>query len=355
MLRALLLVLLSIAPARADDAYRAAFSAAALGLPLPGPSVAAGFTMHYRGAVPHAAFALAQGADGRGAWAMSSGHATPDAAREEALRLCRRSAENARGGPLPVPCRVVAADGAVEGQLPVTLAGAGFGPFRASPLHAFHGPAEARGVVVWAHGYSGPERDLRGTPAPGFLSAFNNAGWDVLRFDRHPGDDALHHALPRLVQGLPALRQYRQVVLAGQSRGGWQALLAAARAPGLVDGVLATAPAAHGEVEDERSALALEDFRRHLAALPRDGPRVLLAVFEGDEFDPSPAARAAALTGMARAAPSLAIFPRGPARGHNGAFDWRFTRDFAACVLVFFDGTPAAAPRGVRREGCGGG
>lgn len=341
-----------------EAAYRATFSAAALGQPLPGPSVATGFTMHYRGAMPHAAFAIAQDRDGRGAWAMSSGRATPEAAREDALGLCRESAQAARNGPLQAPCRIVASDGQVEGMPPLAPQTGAIGPFRRSPLHLYRGPAAAQGVVVWGHGYGGSERDLRRAPLPGFLSALNNAGYDILRFDRHPGDDALAHALPTLLAGLPALRPYRRVILGGQSRGGWQALLAAAQAPLLVDGVLATAPAAHGEVGGEtRPALAMEDFRRQLAGLPADRVRVLVAVFEGDEFDPSPANRARLVSDLsaARPAPMLAIWPDGPSRGHSGGFDWRFTRDFGGCVLTLFQAPPAAAPRGLRREGCGGG
>ena len=341
-----------------EAAYRAAFSAAVLGNPLPGPSTSTGFTMHYRGAVPHAAFAIAQDGDGRGTWAMSSGRASPEAAREAALRLCRESAENARGSPLQAPCRVVAVDGEIEGRPPVIVQTANIGPFRRSPLHLFRGSASAQGVLVWGHGYAGADRDQRGAPVPGFVSALNNAGYDILRFDRHPGDDALAQALPVLLAGLPALRGYRRVILGGQSRGGWQAILAAAQAPDMVDGVIAAAPAAHGEVAgDTRPALAMEDFRRQLAGLPADRVRVLVAVFQGDEFDPSPAERSALVAGLAgpRAAPMLAIWPQGPSRGHSGAFDWRFTRDFAGCVLTLFQSPPAAAPRGLRRDGCGGG
>ncbi len=341
-----------------EEAYRAAFSAAVLGTPLPGPSVVTGFTMHYRGATPHAAFAISQDADGRGAWAMGTGRATPEEAREVALSLCRGSAQSARGGALQAPCRIVAVDGLVEGMPPIALQTGAIGPFSRSPLHFHRGPAGALGVVIWGHAYGGSERDLRRAPTPGFLSALNNAGYDIYRFDRHPGDDALHHSLPLLLAGLPAMRGYARVILAGQSRGGWQALLAAAQAPTLVDGVIATAPAAHGEVGgEERPALALEDFRRQLMGLPGGSSRVLFAVFDEDEYDPGPGNRAGmvAAAAAARPAPMLAIWPHPPLRGHSGAFDWRFTRDFAACVLTFFQAPPASAPRGLRREGCGGG
>ena len=360
MLRWMFLLLalpaMALTPAE-EQAYGQSFSAAALGTPLPGQSTATAFTMLYRGVVPHAAFAASQDSDGRGAWGMASGHATLEAARETALRLCRGTAENARGGPLQAPCRLVAQDGQVEGQPGVTLQTGAIGPFRRSPLHLFRGPGAAAGVVVWGHGYAGSEREQRASPVPGFVAGLNNAGYDVLRFDRHPGDDTLAQALPALLAGLPALRAYPRVILGGQSRGGWQALLAAAQAPGLVDGVIAVAPAAHGEVGTEsRSALALEDFRRHIAGLAAVPPRILVAVFDGDEFDPGPAARAALVAEAAqtRPAPMLAIWPAA-ARGHNGGQSWQFTRDFAGCVLTLFQSPPASAPRGLRREGCGGG
>lgn len=361
MLRWLFLFLalpaLALTPAE-EDAYRAAFSAAALGTPLPGQSTATAFTMLYRGAVPHAAFALSQDSDGRGAWGIASGHPSEASAREAALALCRNSANNARGGALQAPCRIAATDGQVDGQPTVPMQTATIGPFRRSPLHLFRGAATAQGVVVWAHGYGGSEREQRGVPVPGFVAALNNAGYDVLRFDRHPGDDALAQALPTLLAGLPAVRPYRRVILGGVSRGGWQALLAAAQAPELVDGVIAIAPAAHGEVGSEsRTALAMDDFRRHLAGLATVPTRVLVTVFDGDEFDPGPAARAAMVAEAARsrAAPMLAVWPQSGARGHAGGQDWRFTRDFAGCILTLFQAPPTSAPRGLRREGCGGG
>lgn len=341
-----------------EDAYRAAFSAEALGTPLPGQGTALAFTMHYRGAVPHAAFALSQDGEGRGAWGMSSGHPSPESAAEAALRLCRGTAEAARGGALRAPCRVVAVDGRVEGRPEIPVQTGRIGPFRRSPLHLYRGPGAAQGVVVWGHGYAGSENEQRQVPLPGIVSALANAGYDVLRFDRHPGDDALAQALPVLVSGLPALRPYRRVILGGQSRGGWQALLAAAQAPALVDGVIALAPAAHGEADSEsRSALALEDFRRLLAGLAEAPSRILVAVFDGDEFDPGPGTRAGIVAEIARErpVPMLAAWPQNAVRGHGGGQNWRFTRDFAGCVLTLFESPPGAAPRGLRREACGGG
>ena len=101
----------------------------------------------------------------------------------------------------------------------------GLGPFRWSPLHLRRGPQAAKGVVIWAHGYAGADRDLRAATAPGFLSILNDAGWDVLRFDRNPGEDALFTSLPRLVEGLPEVRA------AGYRQSSWAASPGAAGRP----------------------------------------------------------------------------------------------------------------------------
>ena len=211
----------------------------------------------------------------------------------------------------------------------VPLAEGSIGPFRWAPLLLRRGPQAARGVLVWGHGYGGPDRDNRNRPTPPFVTLLNDNGWDVLRFDRHPGDDGLYASLPRLVGGLPALRQagYRRILLGGQSRGGWQAIMAASERPDLVDAVIATAPAAHGEATHGNNlGAAVDDFQRLLAGVP-EGPRLAVVLFEGDDYDPDPERRAALLEARARdrRAPTLALWPGPPLRGHAAAGELRFT------------------------------
>lgn len=361
---ALLLALTLPLGAQAADegAHQRVFSASSIPAPGAGPaaSLAIGFTQHYRGAVPHAAFAFAQGEDARAAWAMTSGHASPAEAEREAMSICERQLRQMRR-PLNSPCRLLASDGRIVGGPAIAIEQGGIGPFTRSAFHLHRGPAAAEGVVVWGHGYGGTREEMRGAALPGFLTALNEAGYDVLRFDRVPGDDALYVTLPRLVRALPLLRQagYRRVILGGQSRGGWQAMLAAAERPDLVDAVLAAAPAAHGEVGQsaEVRAHALEDFRRVLSGLRATPMRVMVMLFDEDEFDPDPNQRAQAVAAMAgaREAPALALWAQGPARGHSGIADWRFTRDYAACVLTLLRSPEVSAPRGLRRRSCGGG
>ncbi|MBK1659477.1 alpha/beta hydrolase [Paracraurococcus ruber] len=352
----LLLVLPAAAPAQpaAEAGYREVFSAAALGAPHPSQQAAASFTLLYRGLVPNAAFALARDAEGRSAWGFAGGAATPAQAEAAALERCRRAL-----GQVQAECRVLAQNATRADGPAAPLAEGGIGPFRYAPLLLKRGPEAARGALVWGHGYGGTDRDNRSVPTPAFVSLLNDNGWDVLRFDRHPGDDALYASLPRLVGGLPALRAagYRRILLGGQSRGGWQAIMAASERPDLVDAVIATAPAAHGEWQRGNAlGAALDDFRRLLAGLP-EGPRLAVALFEGDDYDPDPERRAALLEARAleRRAPTLALWPQAPPRGHAGGSDLRFTLAYAGCLLSLVQAPDPAAPRGLRRLPCGGG
>lgn len=359
------LALLAAVPARAQDpntdftAYRALFSADAL-RPARGTSTVTGFTLHYRGAMPHAAFGLATTPDGRSAWRFGGGGGSDDAVRGAVQSACDRDAVAALGP--GHACRLLAVDGAVP-----SLSAPAFrpvqsriGPFRAAPLMFRHGPQAAEGVVIWSHGYGGPRADLRDRNAPGVLAMLNDAGWDVMRFDRDPVDDFLPTAAAALRRGLPLLRDagYRRIVLAGQSRGGWQSIMIGAERPELVHAVIAFAPGSHGEAAlPHNLATAIEDFRRLLAGLPADGPRLAAAVFAEDSFDSDPTARAAMVAELARrrGAPTVALFPEPPIRGHGAVNDWRFTQGFGPCVLSLVQSPAAAAPRGQRRNPCTGG
>lgn len=360
--------ILAAQPARAADeaAHARFFSARSIPVARPSASLSLGFTQHYRGTVPHAAFAFAQGPDGRAAWSMTSGHDSPEVAEQEALASCTRQLSRMRGEPLAGTCRILAVDGDLRGASGQPERGApsiapergGIGPFTRSPFHLHRGPRLAAGAVIWAHGYGGAEEDQRSFALPGLVSPLNESGFDIFRFDRHPGDDSIFVTLPRLMRALPALREagYRRIILGGQSRGAWQAILAAAERPDLVDTVLAAAPAAHGESPQFRP-LAIEDFRRVLNGLDERRTRLLVMLFDRDEFDPGPEERGGIVAALAqrRSVPTLALWATGPARGHSGVSDWRFTRDYGGCVVTLVQAPAASAPRGLRREGCGGG
>jgi pimeloyl-ACP methyl ester carboxylesterase len=346
------------APVRAADpntdfaAYRRLFSVAALGA-LRGPSTVIGYTLHYRGATPHAGF-LVSGNGNRIAWRVLTAAEGPDAVRDRLEATCAQEGA--------AVCRIVALDGAVPGLAlpPFRPVVAAIGPFRAAPLMFRHGPQAAEGVIVFSHGYGGPQADRSRRLLPGVTAMLNDAGWDVMEFERDPAEDHVGASLPALSRALPMLHRagYRRVVLAGQSRGAWQSVMAAAERPELVHAVIALAPAAHGQASGPNTlGVALDDFRRLLAGLPADGPRLAVAVFEGDPFDPDPAARAALVAGRAgsRSAPTLALHPERPVEGHGGGNHWRFTQGHGPCLMSLVRSPEAAAPRGLRRAACGGG
>jgi len=349
---ALAFLLLLAAPLQAQPSW----PAAALGLAQPAPALATAFAWHYPGAVAHAAFAFAQDAHGRAAWGFSSGAADVPAAMAAALADCMAEAAAQQ---ISAPCRVAARDttlgaaGPVAPQHPPVI-----GELRAAPQLRFLGPAMARGVVIWGHGSAGPRgTDLRATATPGLVSVLNEAGWDVLRFDRAPGEDALDAVLPRLLAAVAAARAagYARVVLGGHSRGGWISLLAAARQPEGIEAVIALSPASWGRVAagNGRAAEAMAAYDAALAQLAPSPVRLAVAVFDGDPYDPGPDRRAGMLAQLdaTRSAPALALWPR-DVEGHGGGEDWRFTRAMAPCLRAWLDRPTGEAPRGLRRDGC---
>ena len=109
----------------------------------------------------------------------------------------------------------------------------------------WHGPQAARGVYVWSHGKG--DKDARGMQPQPHVRWFNNAGFDVVRFDRELNWDDKDRAAGWLRDGLARLRAsgYRMVIAGGQSRGAWNSLQTLDTS-GLADVVIAVSPAAHG-------------------------------------------------------------------------------------------------------------
>ncbi|MCC7427134.1 MAG: hypothetical protein IT557_09530 [Alphaproteobacteria bacterium] len=345
------------APAASADAYRSVFSTEAIGTR--SASIRAGWSLVYRGMLPHAAFAYAITANGRGLWNAVNGRPDEATARAHALAACQRAVARAN---VKAECVLFAVNGRIvapgrERTAPGIPAVRQIGPFRASPLHRLHGPAEARGAVIYGHGYGGRDTDARNGSIQGWLSAFNDIGWDILRFDRHPNEDELLRTTIRLQRGVRVARAagYRQIVLAGQSRGAWQSLRAVAD-PGtaaLVDAVIAIAPAAHGRWDrGNRHSTQIDDWQQLLRALPDDRVRVLTVLFRGDPFDAEIDARLAAVGSIAltRRAPTLALSPSDRViEGHTAGTHWFFAARYGGSLLAFVIAPEAVTKRGIAR------
>ncbi|TCZ64378.1 hypothetical protein [Roseicella aquatilis] len=285
------------------------------------------------------AFALSP----EGAWGWAA--AQPDMAATEAraLELC-----GSWGGS---GCRIYARDlevvwpgqeVAVPPPIPATPVQAGPG-WSLMPDNRFfwQGPRAARGAYVWAHGRAAGGQDSRGSQPQPHVRVFNNAGYDVLRFDRDPATDETGAAAAWLHEALRTLRArgYARIVMGGQSRGAWNALQAL-DTPGLVDGVVAVAPAAHGARGSPAWAWALDDLHRVLAAARSPAARVAVANFTDDEFDPDPDRRAALFRGLGRPRIGAMLLIDRPAEvsGHGGGADARFTFRYGECLLGFIEG-----------------
>ncbi len=322
-----------------------AWAAVAHAQPIMDASAVPGLTAAGRAA--YAAFLLvntprAFAIDSAGVFGWYSGGPTPEAARGKAVELCR-----AHGGG---ECRPYAEDLAVvwpgrawapappPGPL-VDSINYGFVP---DARYLWRGPAAARGVVVWAHGKAG-DVDSRGVQPPPFIRAFNNAGFDVVRFDRAPLADEPVRAAGWLRGELPRLRQsgYRLVVAAGQSRGGWTSLQMLDTA-GLADVVIATSPAAHGSGGSTNLSAQDDDLRRLVADAEPSRTRVAFVQFSADPFMSDAETRVRLVERLRPKTGGVLLIDR-PAElsGHGAAGTTAFSQRYAACLVAFATATPA--------------
>lgn len=314
----------------------AVLDAGAVPLPAEGRADYARFVLQ---ATPRA-FAIGPG----GSWGWASALETPAATAARALEICNRG--------LPEPaCRLYARDLDVvwpgrESAAPRAaerpLARGAHWQLVPDDRFLWQGAGTARGAYVWAHGRAAGGQDSRGSQPQPHVRVFNNAGYDVLRFDRAPEADETEDAAAWLHLALRRLRAegYQRIVVGGQSRGAWNALQALDQ-PGLVDAVVAIAPAAHGSTGSPAWAWALDDLRQVVASARNPAARVAVANFHGDEFDPDPDQRAAILrAGLTQPRVGGLLFLDRPPEvtGHGGGADSRFTLRYGACLLEFAEG-----------------
>ena len=140
-----------------------------------------------------------------------------------------------------------------------------------------------------------------------------------------------------LVAAARALRArgYARIVAAGQSAGGWLALRASATTRGVLDAVVATAPAVHGKLADDaaRATRARAEFLRIAEHVDRVPTMVFL--FAGDDFDPGgrglPLAQALARRGV----PHVVVDAPAGWRGHGAGQSRAFARRFGNCIVAF--------------------
>ncbi len=283
--------------------------------------------------------AYATGPNGGFGWQAGGGDAA--FVEQRALESCQRRSNGA-------PCTIIARDLArlsPERPAPTAPAGTRLGGFAQEvlpdPRMLWWGPGAARGVLVFAHGRAPGGGDSRGQQPQSWTRHFNNAGYDVWRFDRHPGSDDATRAAGWLREHLAALRAmgYRRIAVAGQSRGGWNSLMML-DTPGLADAVIAIAPASHGQLGSPEHMRALDDWRAILATARPSQARVVFANFRNDPFDPDPDRRAALAETLRGRVGALLVIDRPEGiEGHGGGVSTPFNERFGACLLAFAEAT----------------
>ena len=295
--------------------------------------------------------AIAIAPDGKTGWAAGVRSDTLDSVRERAMQLCSAKAPG---------CAVYAENLEVvwPGQQsrtpppPGALIKTVNYAFVPDERFIWRGPAAARGVLVWGHGYNGAASDNRGLQPQSHVRPLNNAGYDVVRFDREPNADDRDRAAGWLRDGLAEMRRlgYRSVIVGGQSRGAWNSLQVL-DTPGLADVVIAVSPAAHGFGSNTRLAGQSDDFRAMLAGIPASRTRLAFVQFNGDMYI-GDADRRADLVRQAgpRLGALLLIDRPSGVSGHGAGGTFEFGQRFGACLTHFAldPSPPRSCPDGPR-------
>ena len=212
----------------------------------------------------------------------------------------------------------------------------GLDPVQSAPML---GPHHAKGVVIWSHGRSRHSEDST-APSPPYLQILREDGWDLMRFDRLRVNDTLAESSERLAAHVAELKAkgYRQVVLAGQSFGGFLSLMAA-DASNQVDSVIATAPAAYGQFDDDNDLWRQNAAKLYPLIEKVKSARVMLFFFHDDDFDPGGRGDRSREILAARGLGYAVVDQPSYLTGHWAASTGLFMRRFGSCVRDFADAT----------------
>jgi dienelactone hydrolase len=315
------------------------------GLPILSPPSLAGLTEDNRAAylrwtTYNLGRAIAFGPNG--AQGAAWGNRDVEAAKTTALENCNRRAGGSGCTLYAVDLAIVAA-GREWSPAERPPASIGIGSAMAWEIvpdarYLWRGPAAARGAIVFGHGRGGADQDNRGQQPHTWVRHFNNAGYDVFRFDRHPGTDDAARAAAWLRDGLTQLRArgYREIVMSGQSRGGWNTLQMLAH-PGLIDAGISIAAAAHGSGSSMNLSGQTDQLRQiaREAASPR--ARVAFVQFALDPFVADNESRAQLLRDVVapRVGAVLVIDRPDGFTGHGAGSQWQFADRFGPCLVAF--------------------
>lgn len=296
--------------------------------------------------IRHTPRAFAMASDG-GAWGYSSLTSLSDTREAASARALEACAKNAKPDQ---PCRLYAVDLDVvwkgETAAPIEVPKAPeFDPFVPMKGYFLRGPAASKGVVVWSHGTGWD--DARRYPAHPYVRMLNNSGWDVYAFPRHPAGDRLDVGVAGIAKGMRGISGagYRKIVLAGQSRGGWQSITALA-GPIHPFAVVASAPAAHGGMGSSNQLRQLSEFKEMLGDANNPAVRFALFLFDKDEYDDDVNKRIAYTQEIlgSKGNPLMLIGKPEGITGHGGGNTYAFADRYGACLVRFLESLELPKP-----------
>jgi dienelactone hydrolase len=212
----------------------------------------------------------------------------------------------------------------------------------AYPGTAQAGPARAKGAVIWSHGRSVDSEDSE-APTPAYMALLREDGWDTFRFNRMRDGDTLATSAAGLAKIAAQLKSegYRKVALAGQSFGGFLALMAA-DATTEVDAVIATAPAAYGSFSDYYGSWRSNATKLYPLLQQVQGARIMVFYFHGDDFDPGGRGERSREIFAEQHIAGVVVDQPSQLTTHWAATTPLFTKRFGGCIEGFLDATTLA-------------
>ena len=207
-----------------------------------------------------------------------------------------------------------------------------------------HGPARARGIVIWNHGISGTNEQYKAPPALVFR-LLHARGWDIVKIARNNlGETSRDLSLSRATERTEAeiraqrTRGYRRIVLAGQSFGGYITLETAAESRDVFAAVaMAPGVTARGGVQRIDPSITERLLQESKAA------RLALVFPPGDAlFDNRVRGPGALRILSRRGEPFLLVDETATAiSGHGGGTGSRFALRYGPCLADFLSAEAA--------------
>ena len=197
----------------------------------------------------------------------------------------------------------------------------------------WRGPQAAAGVYVWAHGSTA---DPHGLQPPPHVRAFNNAGYDIVRFDREPNADDVDRAAQWLRAGLRRMRAmgWRRVVAGGHSRGAWN-VLQMLKTADLADLAIVESPAAHGVASGFFMSSQTDDLRQIVDDVPQTRTKLAFIQFRDDPFIGDADTRLRLIGRLRPRLGGLLTIDRPPGfSGHLAAAGLDFAVEFSGALLA---------------------